>query len=138
MRISAWSSDVFSSELFGEQIRVAGEDAIVARIENEPERLVLIPAEPTEQQHRQPQGSGDGDAGPETCAGVEHLGGAPAFVARSKRHAGTWGEIPANDGGWRSEERRVGQECVSTCSSRRSPHHHTNNTPPNPTPPHTS
>src|SRR3546814_3515599 len=33
----------------GEQIRVAGEDAIVARIENEPERLVLIPAEPTEQ-----------------------------------------------------------------------------------------
>src|SRR3546814_12237194 len=26
-------------------------------------------------------------------------------------------------GGWRSEERRVGKECVSTCRSRWSPYH---------------
>src|SRR3546814_11768598 len=30
---------------------------------------------------------------------------------------------PASVGGWRSEERRVGKECVSTCRSRRSPSH---------------
>src|SRR3546814_16964197 len=35
----------------------------------------------------------------------------------------------------RSEERRVGQECVSTCRSRSSPHPQQQNTPPTPTPP---
>src|SRR3546814_14528011 len=30
---------------------------------------------------------------------------------------------PAAPGGWRSEERRVGKECVSTCRSRWSPYH---------------
>src|SRR3546814_3224795 len=30
---------------------------------------------------------------------------------------------PANLGSWRSEERRVGKECVSTCRSRWSPYH---------------
>src|SRR3546814_1236375 len=29
---------------------------------------------------------------------------------------------------WRSEERRVGKECVSTCRSRRSPNHSKKNT----------
>src|SRR3546814_16687933 len=34
------------------------------------------------------------------------------------------------EGSWRSEERRVGNECVSTCRSRCSPYHYTykNNT----------
>src|SRR3546814_3075111 len=33
------------------------------------------------------------------------------------------------DGTWRSEERRVGKECVSTCRSRCSPYHSKKNTP---------
>src|SRR3546814_15482976 len=37
---------------------------------------------------------------------------------------------PANSAA-RSEERRVGKECVSTCSSRGSPYHSTNNKTPN-------
>src|SRR3546814_16771158 len=31
--------------------------------------------------------------------------------------------FPSVGGGWRSEERRVGKECVSTCRSRWSPYH---------------
>src|SRR3546814_12300954 len=34
----------------------------------------------------------------------------------------------------RSEERRVGKECVSTCRSRWSPYHSKNNNPTNPSP----
>src|SRR3546814_7901163 len=33
------------------------------------------------------------------------------------------GVLYINDGDWRSEERRVGKECVSTCRSRWSPYH---------------
>src|SRR3546814_13373670 len=36
---------------------------------------------------------------------------------------------------FRSEERRVGKECVSTCRSRWSPYHSTKNPPTKPTPP---
>src|SRR3546814_3605860 len=34
-----------------------------------------------------------------------------------------WIVCKAGQAGWRSEERRVGKECVSTCSSRWSPYH---------------
>src|SRR3546814_20472798 len=35
--------------------------------------------------------------------------------------------ISADYDGWRSEERRVGKECVSTCRSRWSPYHYKKN-----------
>src|SRR3546814_11038543 len=41
-----------------------------------------------------------------------------------------WGNVP-----WRSEERRVGNECVRTCSSRCTPSPHTHTHPPPPPPP---
>src|SRR3546814_19263525 len=37
--------------------------------------------------------------------------------------------VTMREPGVRSEERRVGKECVRTCRSRWSPHHHQNNTP---------
>src|SRR3546814_11577835 len=37
-------------------------------------------------------------------------------------------EIFQNEGGRRSDERRVGKECVSTCRSRWSPYHYKKNT----------
>src|SRR3546814_16304934 len=49
-------------------------------------------------------------------------------------------EIDRPEGQCRSAERRVGQECVSTCRSRWSPYHSKTNTTHNhthPTPPHT-
>src|SRR3546814_7723517 len=52
------------------------------------------------------------------------LAAAPVAAAQSVRSF----DIPAGDLGralnsFRSEERRVGKECVSTCSSRWSPYH---------------
>src|SRR3546814_5872471 len=50
------------------------------------------------------------------------MGGASIAIARMVSAYSTW----ATDGGgtWRSEERRVGKECVSTCRSRWSPYHY--------------
>src|SRR3546814_10764731 len=39
------------------------------------------------------------------------------------RPPGTWNLIQNGSVAWRSEERRVGKECVSTCRSRWSPYH---------------
>src|SRR3546814_17198338 len=87
MRISDWSSDVCSSDLFG----------------------TLIP---------DPARGGEG---------VLHGGREPvlrphAVVDGNHRPAGPDGQMPT-----RSEERRVGKECVSTCRSRWSPYHYTKN-----------
>src|SRR3546814_10163913 len=70
---------------------------------------------------------GDGDAGPKTLGGValkrlafaqieimDMIGLASHEPARLPRQIG---------GDGRSEERRVGKECVSTCRSRWSPYH---------------
>src|SRR3546814_14887872 len=79
MRISDWSSDVCSSDLFP-------------------------PGKAGDQ--------GDGVGGM-LCA---HVG--------TRRHGG---QLVVGDA-IRSEERRVGKECVSTCRSRWSPYHEKNNT----------
>src|SRR3546814_4088255 len=95
MRISDWSSDVCSSDLFvGQQwqlreLRRAGES---------------------------------GRGGDVVCVGLQRariglrqqVGTAQAFVVA---------EQLAHVLGHRSEERRVGKECVSTCRSRWSPYH---------------
>src|SRR3546814_1305930 len=66
------------------------------------------------------------------CAGIDHRllrlgdleegeGGAAAVQAIAAKHDSTPGA--RQDLAARSEERRVGQECVRTCSSRWSPYH---------------
>src|SRR3546814_7558176 len=62
----------------------------------------------------QPGRPGD-DLGP----GIEEN---PAFGRRDQRRAFVVGDADG-EGATRSEERRVGKECVSTCRSRWSPYH---------------
>src|SRR3546814_11643803 len=101
MRISDWSSDVCSSDLLleaalGERIGVADEEwALIGP---------LLPAErgrgcrPAQDNRRYFEGM--------------------MWIART---GAQWRHLPDEYG--RSEERRVGQECVSTCRSRWSPYH---------------
>src|SRR3546814_12342920 len=101
MRISDWSSDVCSSDLVGERPRQRGErllrrDAEDAQNEgaaNIPLRLVVL-VEAGDLLHRR------------------------AYVLRVEGQVQVAGRNEA-----RSEERRVGKECVSTCRSRWSPYH---------------
>src|SRR3546814_17763050 len=101
MRISDWSSDVCSSDLFAKQSsdrRPTGLSGVCMN-QNETQRQV-------------------GDAliecldaiGAKICFGVPGGQTIPLYAA-ARRH------------GFRSEERRVGKECVSTCRSRGAPCH---------------
>src|SRR3546814_10124192 len=98
VRISDWSSDVCSSDLVGE----AGDDGEVVgdpdhrRAGLAAERLRLVQNLAL-----------DGD--------VERGG----RLVRDDE----LGLVQEGDGDGRSEERRVGKECVRTCSSRWSPYH---------------
>src|SRR3546814_12831992 len=97
MRISDWSSDVCSSDLMGEDLRLL----LVAEVREFPLKgelgEVLVPPP---------------DRVPDIVA-VE-IGG--LLDAVDQRIGGR----PVRA---RSEERRVGKECVSTCRSRWSPYH---------------
>src|SRR3546814_16439216 len=99
MRISDWSSDVCSSDLNTEQCLLAtrGKPKRIAR--NVPQLVVA----PRREHSRKPD-----DIAPY----VERIVSGPYLVlfARQPRPG-------------RSEERRVGKECVSTCRSRWSPYH---------------
>src|SRR3546814_15465070 len=101
MRISDWSSDVCSSDLGGA---------------DEPDRLVFKRA-----------AAADGDAlGRKAGLGVEAEGDVGrarklcAHIARAIGNVGAAGKLAQQH---RSEERRVGKECVSTCRSWWSPSH---------------
>src|SRR3546814_13777324 len=97
MRISDWSSDVCSSDLAEQR----GDDiarGIIAPIAG-------ILDEPVDPERRARGGAGQGFA-------LDDLG-----LPRAK------GEAVAQPHLGRSEERRVGKECVSTCRSRWSPFH---------------
>src|SRR3546814_17100373 len=98
MRISDWSSDVCSSDLAGN-----GQIAPLAV-----ERL-LVGGEAAPHQQRR------GDTVLRRAADVERLGHGAKAGADAGRHGS--GDPP------RSEDRRVGQECVSPCRSRWSPDH---------------
>src|SRR3546814_17110732 len=100
MRISDWSSDVCSSDLAGEMLFVTGHSG----------------------------------AGKSTLLKLIHLSerpsrGAVLFAERNlMKVRGRRVALHRRDVGvvfqdHRSEERRVGQECVSTCRSRWSPYH---------------
>src|SRR3546814_20838400 len=102
MRISDWSSDVCSSDLGWLVLRAAG---ILAH-----------------HQDRPLAGDAAGRPGPDDqLVGAAILLGEadmkhPVIIAAGALALGA-ASIP------RSEERRVGKECVSTCSSRWSPYH---------------
>src|SRR3546814_11835336 len=98
MRISDWSSDVCSSDLNPAEVEASFEAYKQALVE------------------------GDGARASELTASDTH-----AFVKQTLDRALTMEEpalrtLPLLDQ-IRSEERRVGKECVSTCRSRWSPYH---------------
>src|SRR3546814_14451846 len=98
MRISDWSSDVCSSDLVGgveRQVDAAGP------------------------QHRQVEQQGLGRFLDLRGNAVSRLD--TAIDEQARETAGTGLEIGIAHAPARSEERRVGKECVSTCSSRWSP-----------------
>src|SRR3546814_11386033 len=101
MRISDWSSDVCSSDL---RRRSAGSQDARGRAG----KAAAGPAAADRAQGRQ--------AG-RNPAGAGRAPGRGGYAGR----AGIDGDLAVGD---RSEERRVGKECVSTCSSRWSPYHY--------------
>src|SRR3546814_13005173 len=101
MRISDWSSDVCSSDLLSREITVAAKMGLPDPAMNARLRAAMIAA---------------------------RAGGMPKDnIERSiKKAEGSDGdnyEEVRYEGFGRSEERRVGKECVSTCRSRWSPYH---------------
>src|SRR3546814_19785969 len=100
MRISDWSSDVCSSDLSARscpQYRGRARGWSRRSAENETARTRV----------RLPPGLGGGRLGRPPTLGLSPTMPRPADGAKSIR----------------SEERRVGKECVSTCRSRWSPYH---------------
>src|SRR3546814_13274434 len=97
MRISDWSSDVCSSDLDGGHLLPVADDLV----------------------------------GAEHIMGIFITGGhwssclddLPGFLHVKARPFDEVGEVCFVEGKVRSEERRVGKECVSTCRSRWSPVH---------------
>src|SRR3546814_1512496 len=105
MRISDWSSDVCSSDLLADaapppiaRVTEAGCASTLAfELSDGDERIVV------------------------NCGGAALTGATiPADLARGLRTTAAPSTLTL---GARSEERRVGQECVSTCNSRWSPYH---------------
>src|SRR3546814_14177149 len=101
MRISDWSSDVCSSDLGAIKVRVAGGDTVYA--------IPELPAEQRAPEDHLRRVFGDWVVEVNHSANLVVLRTPPgsAHVVGS-----------ALDRSGRSEERRVGKECVSTCSSR--------------------
>src|SRR3546814_12844284 len=104
MRISDWSSDVCSSDL-PERIRFPDRPSAFPN----PQSPIPNPMIVAEHLRKTFPGKGK-DKTP--VVAVDDVG----FEARD-------GEITGLLGPNRSEERRVGKECVSTCRSRWSPYH---------------
>src|SRR3546814_13981771 len=102
MRISDWSSDVCSSDLLVQEegvleaVRVGGEEPVAAAL-------------PVEEQDPDVAGAVER---PEPRIVVDAV-----VVVRHRGLVSVPGGCPV-----RSEERRVGQECVSTCRSRCGPY----------------
>src|SRR3546814_20749964 len=109
MRISDWSSDVCSSDLLG-LVLASGVDrdravAALAQLSGVPGRVELVGATPS---------------GGHVYVDYAHTPDALETVLKALRPH-TQNQLFVIVG--RSEERRVGKECVSTCRSRWSPYH---------------
>src|SRR3546814_12170763 len=108
MRISDWSSDVCSSDL----LRERHPDATIDGFDTGFFRDCLTPE----------------DASPEQYLDHQHFGDIRSIdpgLLRNKDAVIHLAAIPNDPMGnrFRSEERRVGKECVRTCRSRWSPYH---------------
>src|SRR3546814_20997853 len=116
MRISDWSSDVCSSDLLGRQRE---QDMRQGRghLADEAAQLVFGPGGLADLDQRQrPLRCRDLDE--EVHIGLAESGHGPVeFGLETERPR----REHAVKGAWRSEERRVGKECVSTCRYRWSP-----------------
>src|SRR3546814_14617172 len=100
MRISDWSSDVCSSDLLGRDL--AHQDVAGAHFGADVDHAGLV------------------EAVQRLFGDVRDVGG--DLLRPELGVARLDGEFLAVDRGVRSEERRVGKECVSTCRSRWSPY----------------
>src|SRR3546814_3353652 len=148
MRISDWSSDVCSSDL----VRVARVHVLAAGLHRARAQAAALPVDVEEERTQADTGFADratrDDRGPEVEAVEAHGRGADedrhrlaVFIAQRvveveagvadeglllRCHAQCAHRVDAlwRDGSdvERSEERRVGKECVSTCRSRWSPY----------------
>src|SRR3546814_20993734 len=98
MRISDWSSDVCSSDLRLSRLRTTNWRSMILRSAG-------LTSASTLRGHRRSAKMHDVDVG---LADATDIG------------TETLGQVGEK---WRSEERRVGKECVSTCRSRWSPYH---------------
>src|SRR3546814_7846238 len=100
MRISDWSSDVFSSDLEGYIIAFLNLDRVIEiiRTEDEPKPVMMAEFNLTDRQ-------------------------AEAILNMRLRSLRKLEEMELRQEKDRSEERRVGKECVRTCRSRWSTYH---------------
>src|SRR3546814_15616329 len=103
MRISDWSSDVCSSDLAVRDLEQGADDVLVRDGEESPNER-----ERTDRTHNGSNPALD-EEGTDEGHREEH----------SREQQGRPDVVEA----LRSEERRVGKECVSTCRSRWSPYH---------------
>src|SRR3546814_13273289 len=106
MRISDWSSDVCSSDL--RRAPGAGKTDSEGRMSIQHPYLLFLGDAPDQLAAKTAQGIAHWR--PDWCVGQLRLDGCQAGLG-----------LP--DLTLRSEERRVGKECVSTCRSRWSPYH---------------
>src|SRR3546814_11179749 len=108
MRISDWSSDVCSSDLYAIERRIVQANPVThARKPRAGKRHEFLSA-------------ADFAKMGQALADLETEGGNPIGIAVLRMTMLT-GARPGEIEGLRSEERRVGKACVSTCSSRWSP-----------------
>src|SRR3546814_16047372 len=114
MRISGWSSDVCSADLSNRRVAVAFAEQ-GRGVLRQPEVEVIVPADRLWQRAPAVDAAGRVVAG----AGVE---GSTRWVTLACRFSDIATEQKTREF-FRSEERRVGKECVSTCRSRWSPSH---------------
>src|SRR3546814_12207795 len=102
MRISDWSSDVCSSDLLGDRPERIWNDAVVRWLKEQSHKATIE----TDKIHLRWLD--------------KYLGGKPmASINRTLIDKITDAKLAEG----RSEERRVGKECVGTCRSRWSPYH---------------
>src|SRR3546814_18632134 len=112
MRISDWSSDVCSSDLFFKQGFVKALNAVTSPIVNT----------------MKDRFGTSGFKGLPTNAVIGVVNKIKSFLGpKADKLEGGDGrkvvDVARSQTGYRSEERRVGKECVSTCRSRWSPYH---------------
>src|SRR3546814_14408895 len=110
MRISDWSSDVCSSDLHDAVLK----DARILQLDRQ-----LVVSLPSDLLFR----PGKAELQPAAREALFRMGGVVSTIGnRIDVHSHTDPD-PHAGSAYRSEERRVGKECVSTCRSRWSPFH---------------